>query len=157
MVLKMDPENQEVITWLPDAYAKRFERKKKQMDRTETNAASQEVTEEKKKEDEAKAKQVFFASFDTTMRSGYYFKTKKYKYITSPSYGLNVDYMFNAIFSPSEKWQIRANAGNPYLGALMPQIVSLTEQAEAVVNLKQLFTGHRLSGKPLQEKGHRRT
>ena len=148
-VISLDPKNMEVIKWLPEAYAMRLKKQREAL-----IAKQEEKQEEKKKEDqktEAKEEKkeephrVFYATFDSMIRTGYYFrdseKDKGYHYIKTPGFYFDFPEMLRLNATPSRITEFDLEAGRPYLGALSPNLVMHTEKLEATANLGKYSLG----------------
>ena len=148
-VVKIDPENEEVKKWLPDAYKQRMEHPQQ----AESVAANQkpsptaaEKTEVKKKDDEivkagTKTEEkkeepppVFFVSLSSVVRLGYKYRTSGVKYYETEGVIADVPYQAEIWFKPIPKSDTRFSflAENPYLGAGIPQTVNQREKMEGV-------------------------
>jgi len=144
-VIKIDPKNQEVIKWLPDAY--RLKLRKQQEDQL----AKKDVEEEKKegKEEEKAIKEekkekaaILYATFDFMLRTAYYFRgSEGYKYVTTPGLYANVPEMLYIKFTPVKEWEFDLKMGNPYLGALSPNLVIHTENLQAIYHMGKYLVG----------------
>lgn len=152
-VLKIDPDNEEVIKWLPDAYRMRI--KKQQEDliakKKEEKIKEEEEKLKKQKEDEAEALKKekkkkmarrLYATFDFMIRTAYYFKGNEgYRYVASPGLYTNFPEMLYINFTPRHDLEFDLKIGNPYLGALSPNLVIHTETFQAIYNLNKYSLG----------------
>ncbi|MDY6934952.1 MAG: tetratricopeptide repeat protein [Spirochaetota bacterium] len=152
-VLKIDPDNEEVIKWLPDAYRMRI--KKQQEDliakKKEEKIKEEEEKLKKQKEDEAEALKKekkkkmarrLYATFDFMIRTGYYFRGDEgYKYVTTSGLYGNFPEMIYINFTPRKEWEFDLKFGNPYLGALSPNLVIHTETFQAIYHFERYSIG----------------
>lgn len=142
-VLKLDPENQQVPRWLPDAYLKKLaeerrlaELKRKKDAELRKKQKSVELKEKLRRE---KMSQILKASFDVMLKNGYYYSgdDKGFKYFISDR-GLlfNMPESINVLFTPFDSWEFKLGAENPWLGALMPpDIIIHQENLEGALQL----------------------
>jgi tetratricopeptide (TPR) repeat protein len=142
--LKIDPLNKDVMKWLPDAYAQMFKLRGSVITQTEI------AREQKKNEEDLKAKQAeekkyrryITATYEATVRTSYLRAGGDgFHYTKTPAYGYNIPHMFNLDVTPFDSWEVKANTGVPYYGALINPPVGWTEKAEATFNKKNYFLG----------------
>ncbi len=147
-VIAIDPKNQEVIKWLPDAYAKRLLQKR------DTILAKQDDDKKKKEEEikklESDAEKMapvtyFRASFDFMIRTAYYFRNsdekKGYRYKKTPGLYANVPENMDFYLTPDKMFSFDLQMGTPYLGALSPALSAHTEKLEGAIYLGSYFFG----------------
>ncbi len=154
-VISLDPNNEDVIKWLPEAYTMRLKKQRedilaKQEEDKKKLEQERNLAGEKKEEDKGPPQRYIYATFDFMIRTGNYFKDgekdKGYHYISTPGYFVNVPEMLNVNFTPTRKFEFDLEAGNPYLGALSPNLVIHTEKLEAIVHTGNYFLGAGLMG-----------
>jgi hypothetical protein len=156
---KLDPLNQNVKKWLPDAYRLNLEaaasstrlrdyiivKEPEPIDNKQSPFAEKPLdkpVEKKladlavpKKEDAApvEKKPTFGGAFDFGLRYGYGTINGKYPfYISSPGKLLNIPLNLSFWVNPSENVLVESNIGNPYWGAGVPPIVGQQERAEVI-------------------------
>jgi len=145
-VLKYDSKNREVTKWLPDAYVKKLQSKQEKLeaDKLKEEAERKKKLEQQRLEAEKKAmeKRIIYGSLDFMIRTGYYFAGEKgYKYISTNSTGVDVPQRLFIAFEPVESWQFTFEMGNPYLGALMPDVLLYNEKIEGRYTLGNFMLG----------------
>lgn len=158
-VLNKDLNNREVVKWLPDAYRLRLKKRqeellaKKQEEERKRKEELQKKKEEEKaliarkeneegEEDEDKPPRLIYATFDFMIRTGYYFSGDKgYKYITTPGYYSNFPEMLYINCTPKKEYEFDLLMGNPYLGALSPNLVIHTEILQGIYHLGKYSLG----------------
>ena len=148
-VLKIDQMNQEVIKWLPDAYAQMFKLKGQMISDNAAKKEQQKIVEQVKeqKKEEKKQRRFLLVTYDTMLRFSYKLQgSKGLKYSQTNSYLLNMPGMLNADFTPTDQWEIKAQTGVPYYGALAPDLVWWTEKVEGYFYQKSYFLGMGLMG-----------
>lgn len=146
-VLKIDPNNQNVITWLPDAYTKRLQQKKAQ------EVAKQEPgpiapaeepckKEEKKKEEPAK-RPMLYGTYEFVSRFPYYFTGEKdgFEYESDPGLGFNFPNELYLSYSPIPMFEFDLRMGNPYLGAMSPNLLDFSETFQMMYHLGSYYLG----------------
>lgn len=153
-VLKLDPENKEVLKWLPDAYAMKLKKKREELlaKRLEEEKKAEEAKKaaEEKKEDERKRLEelrppiYFYGAYEGMIRTAYYFRGEdrgEYNYEkTKGTYG-HYPQMFYLRATPDKILEIYSEGGNPYLGALSPNLVVHTELLEVVFHVGNYALG----------------
>lgn len=153
-VLKIDPENKEVLKWLPDAYtmklkknredllAKKIEDEKKADDAKKKAELKQDS--EDKRLDDLRPPIYFYGAYEGIIRTAYYFKGEKegkYKYDkTKGMYG-DFPQMFYLQFTPNKIFELYSEFGNPYLGTLSPNLIVHTEILEAIFHIGNYSLG----------------
>lgn len=148
-VLKIDQMNQEVIKWLPDAYAQMFKLKGQIISDAAAKKEQQKIVEQVKeqKKEEKKQRRYIVVTYDTMLRFSYRLQGKTgFKYTPTDSFLLNIPGLLNADFTPTEQWEIKAQTGVPYYGALAPDLVWWTEKVEGYFYQKNYFLGLGLMG-----------
>lgn len=152
-VLKLQPQNKEVIQWLPEAYRMRelkrqelLARQKEEEERKKREESLLKAALEKKAEEERKPNRLIYATAEAMLRLGYYFNGKVIAFV--PSYGFysNFPEMINVNATPTPDWEFDLKFGNPYLGALAPNLVSHTERLQALYRLNGLSIGMGVMG-----------
>jgi len=150
-VIKKDPNNQEVMRWLPEAYKLKLQKQQEMMlarQLEEEKKKQEELRKDKQKpeEKEEKEKRLFYGTFDFMLRSGYFFDGNKYKYITTD--GLYSSFPENLYlnFTPLPLWEFDLSAGRPYLGAMTPDVIVHTETLQAMFHLDRWFLGAGIMG-----------
>ncbi|HEY1406200.1 MAG TPA: tetratricopeptide repeat protein [Spirochaetota bacterium] len=147
--LKLDPLNKEVIKWLPDAYAQMFKLKEKTIEKVTEEKNTEKIAEkvEKAKEEEKKVRRYFTASYEGTIRYSYLRAGGSgYHYTTTDAYGLHFPQMLSVTATPVESWEVRANTGVPYFGALAGSPSWWTERVEGYFYKKVYFLGMGVMG-----------
>jgi tetratricopeptide (TPR) repeat protein len=153
-VLKLDPANQEVKKWLPDAYKLKMENPQAVAESTILNqkpsptAATDDAIKKEKpeilgqeKKADAEKKEAppatIGVSFETVIRCGYKYKSASVGYYSTEGAVVNLPFMIDSWFKPIPKSDTRfsLSAGNPYLGAGIPQAVNQREKIEAAFSL----------------------
>lgn len=148
-VLKIDPLNKDVMIWLPDAYAQMFKLKGKTIDQTEAANEQKKIDADlkEKQAEERKYRRYITATYEATVRTSYLRAGGNgFHYTKTPAYGYNFPHMFTIDATPFESWEIKANTGVPYYGALIAPPVGWTEKAEMTFNKKNYFLGIGLMG-----------
>lgn len=152
-VISLDPDNEEVIKWLPEAYAMRLKKQREELLAKQEEEKKKREQERKlagEEEEEEPPQRYIYATFDFMIRSGYYFKDaekdKGYHYVSTPGYYMNIPEMFHINFTPNRKFEFDLQGGNPYLGALSPNLVIHTEKLQAVVHMGKYFLGAGIMG-----------
>jgi tetratricopeptide (TPR) repeat protein len=146
-VLKVDPNNQNVLKWLPDAYTQNLRNKQQAIAKKEEPAIIQKVEppveEKKKKAEEKKEHRVFYASYDGLVRYSYYTKGEKdgFEYTRDPGLGPDFPHQLYLNFSPVPMFEFDVRAGNPYLGALSPNLVDFSETFQMMYHLGPYYLG----------------
>lgn len=148
-VLKQDPKNKEVPKWLADAYMKKLElekkqeearkeeEKKKEQEKKET-AENRQIEEEKKKEQDI----LLYATFDCMIRTGYFFRGNKgYRYVSDPGSIVDIPENLFIRFTPRKKAEFSLYAGNPFLGALTPNVLAHSEVFEGMYRIGRYKMG----------------
>lgn len=147
--LKLDPVNKEVIKWLPDAYALRFKVKGDVIDKIvkeEKAVEAAKVAEQLKKEDKQKRRWIT-ASYEGTARMSYLRAAGSgFDYTPTKGYGLNIPNMFRLDITPFESWEVRAQTGIPYYGALADDLISWNERVEGFFFKDLYFLGMGVMG-----------
>ena len=143
-VIKVDPQNQNVMKWLPEAYAMNLKTKQQVVAKKEdTISPPQEVPIQEEKKKEEKKHRIFLASIDATARSAYYFKGEKdgFEYEKNPGIPIDFPYMLYLNYSPVPMLEFDFRIGNPYLGALSPNLVDLTETFQGMFHFGSYYLG----------------
>ncbi len=146
-VISVDPNNKSVASWLPDAYSKRLRERQlklaEQKKREDEEKAKQAAVQcpEKKEEKAPKEHRVFYASYDFMIREAYYYKGSGFKYEEEKGLLLNVPNMLYLNFSPVPSFEFDLLAGNPYLGALSPNLVNFSSRVQAIYHLGNYYLG----------------
>jgi len=150
-VMKADPNNAEVIKWLPDAYrmkllkqqeellAKQREEERKKKEEEERRRAA-EKKDEKKKEEKEPAR-ILYATWDFTLRSAYYFDGGDFKYVTTSGIPVSLPHMLYVSVMPTPSWEFDLLAGTPHLGALMPEVTAATERFQVLYHMDKWYLG----------------
>ncbi len=153
-VLKLNPENKEVIKWLPDAYglklkknredllAKKLEDEKKAEEARKK--AEQKQTDEDKRLDDLRPPIYFYGAYEGIIRTAYYTKgEKKGKYKYEKTEGMYGDFpqMYYLHWTPNKIFELNAELGNPYLGTLSPSLVEHSEILEAIFHVGNYSLG----------------
>ncbi len=151
-VLKINPANEVVIKWLADAYAMRLKKKRDDLmakkEQAKKKKEEKKVKTKKTKEEEKKKEQeklppiIVSASYEGMIRTAQYFKGDKgYKYeSTEGAYG-NFPQMTRINFTPNMLLELNAEFGNPYLGALSPNLIIHEERLEGIFHLGNYMLG----------------
>jgi len=140
-VLEIDPDNREVVKWLSDAYKMRIQqrqeellaRKEKEKKEAEKQPAAEEEKEAEKKQEEQK--RLIYVTYDSLFREGYFFGGAGFAYIKDNGAGPDYVNMLHINLTPGTSWELDVLTGNPYLGALTPDMISWTERVQVVYNL----------------------
>lgn len=132
-VLSLDPENKEVLKWLPDAHKKRLNQKEKNIEEKEEEEEKQKTEEKIKKENEAKQK-YFGLTYMASARSAYKLQTDKgFAYqSTDGLFSYNIPHMLTLSITPNENLEFYSETGTPYNGALMPEVQNWYERVEVL-------------------------
>lgn len=150
-VIKADPNNTEVIKWLPDAYrmkllkqqeellAKQREEERKKKEEEERRRAAEKKDE--KKQDEKEPSRILYATWDFTLRSAYYFDSGSFKYVTTSGIPVSLPNMLYVSVMPAPSWEFDLLAGTPHLGALMPGVTAYTERFQALYHMDKWYLG----------------
>lgn len=135
-VLKLEPHNQEVIKWLPDAYKQNLIMIAKAQ--LEAKKAEEEKKADGRKPQPAdtpqEKKRMLYASFDFMFRTGYYHDDRGFELIGHNSMGPNLPTKLYVAIGPYEGWEGRVTTGNPHYGAIMPEVTAWMERAELLYN-----------------------
>ncbi|MGL4370529.1 MAG: tetratricopeptide repeat protein [Spirochaetota bacterium] len=147
--MKIDPMNKDIIVWLPDAYAKLFQKKQqvitKVAEEKELKKIEEKVKEQKK--EELKQRRYLTATFDITARMSYLRAGGSgFEYTKTNSYLLDLPFSFTLDFTPTEAWEIKAETGVPYYGALLSDLIWWNEKIEGYFYKKSYFLGMGLMG-----------
>jgi hypothetical protein len=155
-VLKIDPNNKEVMQWLPDAYKMKLQRqqemllaKQKEDEENKRKALEKKKADEKQYEEELdkkKAPRLLYASLDFTTQIGYYYDSGKFKLKTDDGLLVDVPEMLYVDFTPTKDWEIEFKTGNPHLGAASPNLVNYTETLQAAYFLDKYAIGAGMMG-----------
>ena len=143
-VISLDPKNKEVMKWLPEAYRMKLQ---KQQEKPAVKKNENKKQEEKiaDKKEEKKPPRIVYATLDFMIRTAYYFRDseekKGYTYKTTSGLYANVPEMLHVNVTPNKLLEIDLEAGNPYLGALSPNLVVHTEKLEAIAHLGKYSLG----------------
>jgi tetratricopeptide (TPR) repeat protein len=147
-VIQLNPKNNEVIKWLPEAYAMRLKKQrealmaKQETDKKAKEEKKPETAPEPKKEEPVR---YFYAAFDSMIKTAYYRrdgeKDKGYHYQTTPGLYMNVPEMLRINATPSKIVEFDAEAGRPDLGALSPSLIIHYEKLEAILHLGKWALG----------------
>jgi len=147
-VLKLDPKNQEVIKWLPDAYKQKLiAQAKAQMEeaaqKEEKKVTKEEVAEEEKPQEK---KRILLATVDLMSRTGYFLEGSGFEVVSDNGIGPNMPYLFFVDVGPFDGWEARITIGNPYYGALMPDVNAWMEKVEGMFNAGGYYLGFGILG-----------
>ncbi len=128
-VLKIDPKNKQVPTWLADAYKKRGGKKPGKQ-------------------------QIFYVFYDSMIRMGLYYGDKEYlgglyhkkqsgfRYVPDDGLMYDAPYTLFMRITPIPLLQIDVTMENPWLGALAPPgLIVQTEKLELLFNIKNVIFG----------------
>ncbi len=149
-VLKLDPGNRNVPVWLPDAYAKRLRERQKNLpapakvEREEAETSPQAADAGKSDDkQERKERRVLYATADFMIRYAYYTKgdDKGFQYEKDEGLLLNMPCGMYLNFTPVESFEFDVQAGNPYLGALSPNLAHFQERFQAIYHLGRYYLG----------------
>ncbi|MCX7678520.1 MAG: hypothetical protein N2316_04815, partial [Spirochaetes bacterium] len=144
-VLKMDPKNQSVIAWLPDAYAKRLHQRKAQEVAKQESATISPLEDPckhlQKKKEEPPKRPLFFGTYDFVLRFPYYFSDDEGRYQGDPGLGVNVPNELYLNYSPFKMLEFDVKAGNPYLGTLLPNLLDFSETFQMIYHLGLYYLG----------------
>lgn len=150
-VIKVDPNNAEVWQWLPDAYKLKLQKQQemllaKQREeelKKKQDALKKKEEEEKAAQEEAKKrpKRIIYTTFDFLLRTGYYFDDSLYKFISVSGPYSPCPEMLYVDFTPHKNWEFDLKMGTPYLGALMPEVVTHTEVIQAMFHMEKYMLG----------------
>ncbi len=145
-VLKVDPDNQNVIKWLPDAYTQNLKNRRQDVAKAEEPRIiprQEEQPKEEKKKEEDKKHTIFLATLDWGLRFPYYFKGDNdgFEYAADRGLGPNIPYRLYLNFSPVPMFEFDFQAGNPYLGALAPNLVNFSETFQCMYHLGSYYLG----------------
>jgi len=148
-VMKIDPLNQDVIKWLPDAYAQLFKQKQQVITKVAEDKELKKFEEKAKeqKKEEKKERKYLSLTYDITSRMSYLRADKSgFEYTPTDSYYVNIPMNLALDITPGDAWEFKADAGIPYYGALLPDAVWLQEKAEGYFYKKYYFLGMGLMG-----------
>jgi tetratricopeptide (TPR) repeat protein len=155
-VLKIDPDNKEVMQWLPDAYRMKLQRqqemllaKQKEEEERKKKALEQKKAEEKQYEEELdkkKAPRLLYATLDFTAQLGYYYEGSKFKLNTDEGTLVDMPEWVYVDFTPNKDWELEFKMGNPYLGAVSPNLVNYTETFQVSYLLDKYYLGAGVMG-----------
>lgn len=166
-VITKDPQNAEVLKWLPDAYRQKLiatpttktepliiaqnpllmqpnekpDIKNPPVEEKKEPAAEQDKKKEEPKTPEANKPPFLSIYGDFYLRTGFYYPEKDYKYISTPGYVFNFPFSFNVNANLSKLWILKINASAPYYGASSPNLLKMSESAEAAIQLGPLYVG----------------
>ncbi|MGL4368999.1 MAG: tetratricopeptide repeat protein, partial [Spirochaetota bacterium] len=164
-VLRIDPSNQEVKSWLSDAFKQKMERPsapaesdfltQKPSPTAEKPAEKNQASDNKPAAETQKAGEKealpavpeipprMFFNFDFTMRPGYDYRKDSLKYYSTEGVVVNIPYNILLLFKPipGSDSRFSFSAGNPYLGAVMPQVINQYEKVDAVLALGPIGVG----------------
>lgn len=145
-VLKIDPENQEVIKWLPDAYTKRLQQRQREIAAKKKAAEDKKGEEKKKCQDEEvlpRHDHFFLMTLDGVIRTAYYYRGDNtgYKYDKTQGYLAPFPYKFYMDIIPASFLEFDLLVTNPYLGALTPNVVIQTERFQTIFHLGKYYLG----------------
>ncbi|MCX8123982.1 MAG: tetratricopeptide repeat protein [Spirochaetes bacterium] len=147
-VLKLDPKNQEVIKWLPDAYKQKLiAQAQKQMEERaaqEEKKAVKEVTAEEEKPKETK--RILRATVDGMFRVGYFLDSRGFEIVSDNGLGPNIPVQAFIDAGPFDGWEARVTTGNPYYGALLPDVNAWMEKVEGLFNAGGYYLGFGMLG-----------
>lgn len=152
-VLKLQPQNKEVVQWLPEAYRMRelkrqelLARQREEEENKKREEALLKAALQKKDEEERKPTRLIHATAEAMLRLGYYFNGKVVAFV--PSYGFysNFPEMIDVNVTPTTDLELDLKFGNPYLGAVAPNLVSHTERLQAIYRLNGLSIGAGVMG-----------
>ncbi len=151
-VLQYDAKNKNVKQWLQQAYALRLKQRQEKLKKQNEKDKQKQITD-KVKEEREKGRRIVKIWCDFTLRSTYKFDGENdFKYTKTPGYGLDLPNMYYFEVSPAEKYLITGKTGNPYLGALMPDVIHWMEKVDAMFYTGEYFLGlgvlgHHYTGK----------
>jgi tetratricopeptide (TPR) repeat protein len=143
-VMKLDPLNQEVIKWLPDAYAQMFKLKEQNITKVTKAEEEKKVVEKvmEQKKEEQKYRRLITLTYEGMIRTTYLLAGGNgFTYSKTDSYLYNYPQMFILDITPTETWEIKASTGVPYNGAAAPNLVWWTEKIEGYFYKKNYFLG----------------
>ena len=150
-VIKADPNNSEVIKWLPEAYRMRLLKQQEEMlakqreeERRKKEEEERRLAEEKKEEKKPEEKEparILYATWDFTLRGAYFFDGGNLKYVTTSGIPVSLPNMLYVSVMPTPSWEFDLLAGTPHLGALMPGVVAFTERFQALYHLEKWYLG----------------
>jgi tetratricopeptide (TPR) repeat protein len=153
-ILKLDPENKEVLKWLPDAYAMKLKKNRedlleKKLEEEKKAEEAKKKAEQKKDSEEKRLEELrppiyFYGAYEAIIRSAYYFRGEKdgtYKYErTKGMYG-DFPQMFYLQWTPNKILELYTEFGNPYLGTLSPNLIIHNEIVEAIFHVGNYSLG----------------
>ncbi len=137
-VLELDPNNQEVVKWLPDAYRMKLKQRQEMLAQKDEEAKKEKgepVKEEQEEEKKKAEKRLVYATWDATFREGYFFDGNEFKYIEDNGAGPDFANMLQLNITAIPGWELDIHTGNPYLGALTPDLISWTERVQVIYHL----------------------
>lgn len=160
-VLVLDPKNEEVRSWIPDAYRLRLENPSTpiteqiapgntQQSLTEPDTGQQSISDtasgrtknDPAEEQKEQQRKMLVAAVDVLFVGSYNLEGKNsFGYVSAPGRIVNLPYTFNLWFSPSPLFEFTIETGNPYLGASMPRVSGQYEKIEAIVTLGPFIAG----------------
>lgn len=150
-VLKLDPENKDVVKWLPDAYKLKLENppKPEKKDIPEVEEEKENIEEQNKSlaeqaEEEKKEIKVpyFMVALDAGLRVAYDLDGKKYPYyVSSPGAVINAPYKLHGWYKAGKNFNLSYKISHPFYGATIPNVVSQEEFAEARFSLGNFTLG----------------
>ena len=145
-VLKYDPDNKEVIKWLPDAYVKRLQiqKEKEEEQKKKEEEAKRKKEEQKQRQRERKEKEavIVYATLDFMLRTGYESSTEKYDFVYDSGFIVDIPEKIFCRVTPTLDWQIDLLLENPWLGGMMPAGICVhNETLEASYKIKNFIIG----------------
>ncbi len=148
-VIKVDPKNQSVIRWLPEAYKLKLQKEmllaRKQEEEKKKQQEKQKPDEKQEKKEE-KTSRFLFATFDFMLRTGYYFDENKFKYVDTEGLYSSFPEMLYVNITPLPAWEFDLAAGRPYLGAMTPDVIIHTETLQAMLHMGPWHLGAGIMG-----------
>lgn len=143
-VLKLEPKNQNVIAWLPDAYTKRLQQRKVQevaQQQTQIAPVEDPCKQQEKKKADIPKRPMLFGTYDFILRFPYYFSNDKGKYEGDEGLGFNFPNELYLNYSPFPMFEFDVRAGNPYLGTLLPNLIDFSETFQMFYHLGPYYLG----------------
>lgn len=152
-VIRLDPDNKPVKQWLPDAYMKKLEQEKLAEKESKKDCEEEEEAPAEMEQEEDGKRHKLFVTFGLMARGGYFWgDSPKLQYISDEGGIVNIPQDLDIVFTPLEAWSFRLYAGNPFLGASIPNVLIHNETFEGQflfgdysVGLGIMFNHHRSS------------
>jgi hypothetical protein len=140
-VLKFDPKNTVVLEWLDDAYQFRLEAEQRRLAKLKKKRKKDKVAGQVQ-ENRKKEKKTLIISGEVIARSTYELEgDNDYKYKKTEGYGPDLPHMYYLDFRPVKSFQLSVRTGNPYQGALMPEVIHWMEKVECLFYTGDYFLG----------------